>query len=55
MEHIFNIMETKIMSKMNQFVDRDVTNSKIKFALNQMNPNKAHGPNRMNAFFFYKK
>ena len=53
-EQIFQAIDTKVTVEMTQFLGKEVTSSKIKFALYQINLNKVHGPDRM-TIFFYKK
>ena len=54
MEEIFQAIDTRVTPAMNQTLDNDVTLEEIQYALNQMNPNKAFGPDRMNALFYQK-
>ena len=54
MECTYQTMESKVSVKMNEELDKEFTIREIKGALDQMNPNKAPGPNGMTAMFYQK-
>ena len=54
MKHIFQAIDTRVTIDMNKFLDKDVTISEIRHALDQMNPNKAFSLDGMTVFFYQK-
>ena len=52
MDLVFQAIDTRITSDMSDVLDKNFSNMEVKFALDQMNPNKAHGLNGMLACFY---
>ena len=54
MDTVFQVIDTRVPSEMNQDLDKVFTLDEIRCALFQINPVKAPGPDGMNAFFYQK-
>ena len=54
MDEVFQVIDMRVTSEMNQTLDKKVTLEEIKCVLHQMNPIKAPNPDRMNALFYQK-